>query len=138
MLKFPSKALFLPSLWRLIASHYPWNRQDIAKHVRVWQKSQAVLQRIWHLTPWIHCMFKSLHAGASGEILITLFFVEVFFPFLVLLTRCEKKSNTILHKIGRFRIRDKNEKRFSIYLTKMRLLLANMLLPQCQGKSTCH
>lgn len=83
LLKFSSKplffpGLFLPGLWRQIASRYPRNRQDIAKRVRVWHKSQAVLQCTWHLTPWIHSRFKSLHAGASGGILITLFFVEVF------------------------------------------------------------
>lgn len=62
-------------------------------------------------------MFKSLHAGASGGISITLFFVEVFSPFLVLLTR-GKNQIQFLHKVWRFRIKDMNEKRFSIYLTK--------------------
>lgn len=78
VLKFPSKPLFLPGLWRHISSHYPWKRQDIAQCVHMRQKSEAALQRTWYLTPWIHSMFKSLHAGASGGILITLFFVEVF------------------------------------------------------------
>lgn len=50
MLQFPSKPLFLPGLWRHIASHYSWDKQDIAKHVRVWQKSQAVLQCTWYFT----------------------------------------------------------------------------------------
>lgn len=116
MPKFPSNPLFLPGLWKHITSHYPRNRQDIAKHVRVWQKSQAVLQRTWYFTPWIHSLFRSLHAGASGGISVTLFFVVLFSLFRFI--NKGEKIKYILHKIWRFRIRDKNEKRFSIYLTK--------------------